>query len=340
MFLIGLSSSSASALKMTQPTTPEFRNWICFAHGLMDVFCDGLRPFVAKETVKFYNNVSVVAGAGPPCTCTFVRRRRPNEHHDTSTCAWANILQGHHHRKEPNWKQSDSTKWTDPIQGPWEMVKLFIPNVGGRVITSAEDMDVTGILNLMYWCDHFLPISQALIKDLRDVRNLTLGHATKLELTDVEKATAFGAMEALLQDPKLAHDWDAQKALHEIQILKTETDVDNFLAQTLLQFKEMIEKDILLLKIDSTQIREDLQQLEERLKIVEKKLENTEDTTKTKDNFFTIQVKNGVRFFGSTLVKCTRVMSKRLLTPWLMIILLCHFSVTLLDPRSYQDGKQ
>ena len=326
MFLIGFSSSSASALKMTQPTTPEFRNWICFAHGLMDVFCDGLRPFVAKETVKFYKNVSVLAGAGPPCTCTFVRRRRPNEHHDMSTCAWANILQGHHHRKEPNWKQSDSTKWTDPIQGPWEMAKLFIPNVGGRVITSAEDMDVTGILNLMYWCDHFRPISQALIKDLRDVRNLTLGHGNKLELTDVEKATAFGAMEALLQDPKLAHDRDAQKALHEIQILKTETDVDNFLAQTLLQFKEMIEKD--------------LQQLEERLKIVEKKLENTEDTTKTKDNFFTIQVKNGVRFFCSTLVKCTRVMSKRLLTPWLMIILLCHFSVTLLDPRSYQDGKQ
>ena len=271
MFLIGFSSSSASALKMTQPTTPEFRNWICFAHGLMDVFCDGLRPFLAKETVKFYNNVSVAAAAGPPCTCTFVKKRKSNQYHDMSTCTWANILRGHHHRNEPNWKQSVSTKWTDPIQGPWEIAKLFIPDVGGRVITSAEDMDVTGILNLMYWCDHFRPISQALIKDLRDVRNLTLGHATKVELTDVEKATAFGAMEALLQDPKLAHDRDAQKALHEIQILKTVTDVDNFQAQTLLQFKEMIEKDILQLKIDSTQNREDLQQLEERLKTVEEK---------------------------------------------------------------------
>ena len=303
----------------------------------MDVFCDGMRPFVARETVKFYNNVSVAAGAGP-CTCTFVRRRRPNEHHDMSTCAWANILRGHHHRNEPNWKQSVSTKWSDPIQGPWEIAKLFIPDVGGRVITSAEDMDVTGILNLMYWCDHFRPISQALIKDLRDVRNLTLGHATKVELTDVEKATAFAAMEALLQDPKLAHDRDAQKALHEIQILKTVTDVDNFQAQTLLQFKEMIEKEILQLKIDSTQNREDLQQLEERLKTVEEKLENTEDTTKTKDN--TNHVKNGAMFFCGTLIRCTRVMTKRLLTPWLMIILLCNFSVTLLDPRSYQDGKQ
>ena len=201
-------------------------------------------------------------------------------------------------------------------------------------------MDLTGILNLMYWCKHFLLIPQPLIDDLREIRNNKWGHVTKLELTDDEKATAFGTMEALLQHPSVARDRDAQKALHEIQILKTETDVDNFLAQTLLQFKEMIEKDILLLKIDSTQNREDLQQLEERLKIVEKKLENTEDTTKTKDNFFTIQVKNGVRFFCSTFVKCTRVMSKRLLTPWLMIILLCHFSVTLLDPRSYQDGKQ
>ena len=328
---------------MTHHTTPEYVNWIAFAHGLTNVLCDGLRPFVTRETVTFYNNVSKAVASLPgagSCTCTFVSRRKPNEYHDMTTCTWAKILEGSHHRNKPIWKQSDSTKWTDPIQGPWEIAKLFIPDVGGRVITSAEDMDVTGILNLMYWCDHFRPISQALIKDLRDVRNLTLGHATKVELTDVEKATAFGAMEALLQDPKLAHDRDAQKALHEIQILKTVTDVDNFQVQTLLQFKEMIEKDILQLKIDSTQNREDLQQLEERLKTVEEKLENTEDTTKTKDNFFTNHVKNGAMFFCGTLIRCTRVMTKRLLTPWLMIILLCNFSVTLLDPRSYQDGKQ
>ena len=135
--------------------------------------------------------------------------------------------------------------WTDPMQGPWEIAKIFLPDLGGHAITNAEDIDLTGILNLMYWCDHFRPIPQPLIKDLRDLRNRVWGHVTKLELTNAEKATAFGAIEALLQHPSLAHDRDAQKALHEIQLLKTVTDVVNFQAQVLKQVKEMIEEDIL-----------------------------------------------------------------------------------------------
>ena len=161
---------------------------------------------------------------------------------------------------------------------------------------------------------------------------------TKLELTDDEKATAFGAMEALLQHPSLAHDRDAQKALHEIQTLKTVTDVNNFQAEILTQYKKMLED----LKNDSTQNLTVLKQLEQRLNIVEEELEKTKDTLETKDNVYSYmnQVKNSALFFCSNLIKCTRVMSKRLLAPWLMIILLCNFSVTLLDPRSYQDGKQ
>ena len=165
---------------------------------------------------------------------------------------------------------------------------------------------------------------------------------TKLELTNAEKATAFGAMEALLQDPKLAHDRDAQKALHEIQILKTVTDVNNFQAKVLSQYKTMIEKDILDLKTDSTQNLTVLKQLQQQLKFVKKELQRIKDTIETKDNIYSYmnQVKNSALFFCSNLIKCTRVMSKRLLTPWLMTILLCNFSVTLLDPRSYEDGKQ
>ena len=206
------------------------------------------------------------------------------------------------------------------------------------MITSAVDMDLTGILNLMYWCKHFLLIPQPLIDDLREIRNNKWGHVTKLELTDDEKATAFGAMEALLQHPSLAHDRDALKALHEIQTLKTVTDVNNFQAEILTQYKKMLED----LKNDSTQNLTVLKQLEQRLNIVEEELEKTKDTLETKDNVYSYMnhVKNSALFFCSNLIQCTRVMSKRLLTPWLMIILLCNFSVTLLDPRSYQDGKQ
>ena len=207
---------------------------------------------------------------------------------------------------------------------------------------SAEDMDLTGILNLLYWCDHFRPIPQAFIKDLRDIRNIKCGHMTKLELTNAEKATAFGAMEALLQDPKLAHDRDAQNALHEIQILKTVTDVNNFQAKILTQYKTMIDEYILDLQTDSTQNLTDIKQLQQQLNIVKEELQRIKDTLETKDNVYSYmnQVKSGTLLICSNLIKYTRVMSKRLLTPWLMIILLCNFSVTLLDPRSYQDGEQ
>ena len=333
-----VSGSSTAALQMAQHTTPEYINWISFAHGLINVFCNGLRPFVTREMESFYIKVlaEVAALHAGPCTCTFVPRRRPNQYHDMRTCTWAKILQGHH-RSIPNWKQSDSTKWTDPIQGPWEIAKLFIPNLGGHVIASAEDMDVTGILNLMDWCDQFRTIPRKKIERVRHYRNRKWGHVTKLELTNAEKATAFGAMEALLQDPKLAHDRDTQNALHEIQILKTVTDVNNFQAQILTQYKELI----LDLQTDSTQ---NLKQLEQRLNIVEEKLEKTKNLLETKGNIYSFmnQVKNSGLFFCSNLIKCTRsrVMSKWLLTSWLIIILLCNFSVTLLDPRSYQDGKQ
>ena len=345
LLLIGISSSFTPTLEMTDHTTPEYINWIAFAHGLTNVLCDGLRPFVTRETVTFYNNVSKAVASLPgagPCTCTFVPRRKPNEYHDMTTCTWAKILEGSHHRNKPIWKQSDSTKWTDPIQGPWEIAKLFIPDVGGRVIKSAMDMDLTGILNLLYWCKHFLPIPQPLIDDLREIRNNKWGHVTKLELTDDEKDTAFGAIEALLQHPTLALDRDAQKALHEIQILKTVTDVNNFQAKILTQYKTMIEEYILDLQTDSTQNLTDIKQLQRQLKIVKEELQRIKDTLETKDNIYSYmnQVKNSALFFCSKLIKCTRVMSKRLLTPWLMIILLCNFSVTLLDPRSYQDGKQ
>ena len=101
-----------------------------------------------------------------------------------TTCPWANILEVYHHKNKPNWRQSDPAKWMDPVLGPWEIAKLFLPDLGGHAdIKSADDMDVTGILNLVNWCNHFT-IPQALIKDVRSTRNRWWGHVPRLELTD------------------------------------------------------------------------------------------------------------------------------------------------------------
>ena len=56
------------------------------------------------------------------------------------------------------------------------------------------------------------------------------------QLCNAEKANAFSAMEALLQD--------LENTLHEIQILKTVTDANNFQAKILTQYKRNDEKEI------------------------------------------------------------------------------------------------
>ena len=79
----------------------------------------------------------------------------------------------------------------------------------------------------------------------------------------------------------------------------------------------MMEKDILDLKTDSTQNLTVLKQLQQQLKFVEEELQRIKDTLETKDNIYSYmnQVKNSVLFYCSKLIKCNRLMSKRLLTP-------------------------
>ena len=334
------SSSSTQSLSVGQHTSPEYTNWLALGHALTTVLCQGLRPFIKRETETFYKNVTARLAATATCTCVYVPRRRPNQYHDMSTCAWANFLEAHHLTNKPNWKQSDSTKWLDPALGPWEIAKLFLPDLGGHaVITSSDDMDITGILNLMYWCTHFT-IPQHLIKDVRDTRNNKWVHVPKLGLKDADKTAAFQAIENLLKDPNLAHDPGVQKALHEVQTLNCVSDLNNFQAQVLSQYKELIQKDILGLKSDlkkeSRRNKKLRNQLEGRLRNMQKSLENVNNKIKGVKTF-TGLIQNGALCMCRCLTKCCRVI-KRLLTPCLMILLMCSW-VTILDPRSYKDGK-
>ena len=235
-----MASSSASG----QLVKPEYRNWLVLCHALINVLCFGLRPFINREMVTFYQNLKTSLAMYGPCKCVYVSRRWPNQYHDMGTCAWANILQRHHQTNKPNWKQSDATKWLDPLLGPWEIAKLFLPDLGGNVvIKKAEDMDITGFLNLMYFCNHFT-ISQHLIKEVREIRNNKWAHVSSQELTDADKKIAFDAIENLLSDPGLAHDPDIQKALKEIGNLQVVSDLHSMTTQVLPYSKEVIRKEL------------------------------------------------------------------------------------------------
>ena len=333
------SSPSTPALSADQHTTPEYRNWLALGHALTTVLCQGLRPFINREMKAFYANVTATLAPPGPCTCVFVAGRRPNQYHDMSSCTWANVLQRHHHKGRPNWKQSDCTKWTDPIQGPWEIAKLFLPDLGAHVIVSAEDMDVTGILNLMDWCDHFRPIPQASIKDIRDIRNQKWAHVPKMELTEADKANAFASIENLLQDPYLAHDPNVKKALREMQTLKCASYLSNFEAHVLKEYKERgnvrLRRE---LEKESKRNQKLRSQLESRLRKMQKSLENVNNKIRALSCLANL-VKVGPLFLCNGLIKNIRAFSKLPLGFCLKISLLCIFCVTLLDPSSYKDGE-
>ena len=264
-------SCSVPAVTTGPLTKPEYRNYLALGYALTKVLCKGLRPFVIRETEDFYRNVTAgiaaIPGAGP-CRCVYVARRKPNQYHDVTTCPWANILEAHHHAHRPNWKQSDPTKWMDPYLGPWEIAKLFLPDLGGHgVITSADDMDVTGILNLMYWCDQFT-IPRPLIKDVRETRNDKWGHVPKPELSDADKANAFASIEKLLQDPQLIGDPDAQNALKEIVNLKSVNDLHSVEAADVSadwkEFMNNLAQETERNKEELGQLREDIDILRQR----------------------------------------------------------------------------
>ena len=316
-----MASSSSSAGTLAQLAKPEYRNWIALRHALSTELRQGLKSFIKRETETFYKNVTTsLAHVVASCTCGFVAKRRPNQYHDMGKCDWAKTLQAYHDKNKPNWKQSDSSKWLDPALGPWEIAKLYLPDLGGHVVTSAEDMDITSMLNLISWCTHFA-VPPHLVKDVREIRNKKLAHATAMELSDADKQVAFEAIENLLRDPNLAHEPDAQKALKEIVNLKSVSDLHSMEAKVLAEFKEVQTE----LKHEQEIIKKKLERMKPNpLRHIADILLNT--------TFFVL---GNVFWNLSGNVKGVR---KKNVVRWLMLLLFFH-CYPVLDDSSLKDGK-
>ena len=157
-------ASTSTSQTFVQMTSPEEGNWLSLGRAFRLVLYQSLRPFVKREIEAFCRNLTAAIAALPagPCTCVYNPRKEKNRYHDMSTCAWAKVLQTAHLGNKPNWKKSDSTKWLNRNIGPWEKAYFFIPDIGGHT-ESVEDVEITGILNLMFWCNHFT-IQRPLIK--------------------------------------------------------------------------------------------------------------------------------------------------------------------------------
>ena len=204
----------------------EYRDWLSVGHAL-STMCEGVRPFISREMKTFHTSLCTTLATKPPCCCAYAPARKRNPWHDLSKCAWANELMRFHRGHKPRWHQSDSTKWMDPADGPWEIAKLYMSDLGSHSasVVDVNTTDPTGLLNLVYWCDAF-KVQQVLVKDVRETRNTKWGHAARQELSVAETKVAFKAIRDLLQDPELVADPDAQSALADVVALETTELVD------------------------------------------------------------------------------------------------------------------
>lgn len=347
-------ASTSSSQTFVQLTSSEEGNWLSLGRALTTVLCQGLRPFIKKETEAFYNNIKAAIPTGP-CTCVYDPGRKPNRYHDMRSCHWANVLQGYHLGRGPNWKQSDTSKWMDPNVGPWEIAKLFLPDLGGHtVIESVEDMEISAILNLMFWCNHFT-VQRPLIKDVRDIRNTKWAHVATLKLSDAEKKNAFKTIEKLLQDPALASDVGAQETLRQILALKSSSDVHVFKAEVLSHFKEAIQKDVMSLnnelkslKKESKRNQKQRSRVEGQLRNLQKTLKDVEDKQRASmsvphrviSRMLSVAhlVISGMWYVVSCLLKSARGVRRKSLVTLLMFLFLCGL-VNVLDHKSHRDGE-
>ena len=327
------SHSSAPAGPASEISIPKYSNWLAVGHALVNVLCKGLRPYVTREMDCLYKCIKKeVAGLhdAEPCQCK-------TRTHNMKKCAWACKLQTFHRGDKPHWKQSDPSKWADPNLGPWEIAKLYIPELSpGSIINGADDMDITGILNLMYWCKKF-KILQTQVEETRKARNTKWAHVPKLELTDKDRKAVLHAVEALLNDSVLADDSAAKKARDEILQLKYDLqtfDLQTFEHQVLVQHRNVTEKDVSNMKNELEILKRDQS---ERLRNMEKALENVNRGIQERITL-TRLVQNGMLFFGYCFIMCSEGLRARLFVPWLIILFLCN-CFTSLDPRSFEDGR-
>ena len=209
----------------------EYQNWLAIGHAL-SLMLDGLRPYIEREMRAFHQALLSNLATVPPCTCP-----RPTKH----ACAWAAQLVRCHRGGKPNspkWHQSDSTAWTDPHRGYWEVAKLFMSDLGTSkaTVVDASTTDCTGLINLMFWCVYFR-VQPHLIEAVRETRNTKWGHAPRQELIDAEKADALIAIRNLLQDPELVADNDAKSSLAEIKLMEKAFDAQSIERKVLADFQ-------------------------------------------------------------------------------------------------------
>ncbi|KAH3788274.1 hypothetical protein DPMN_166409 [Dreissena polymorpha] len=224
----------------------ETKNWFK-AFIALQITKEGLTEFVDKETQKIHSIV------GKGCGNCFIenllkcptRDICSNQHNcnfhnapgkQNRTCPVnvcdqirINIILQHRFSR-PSWKNTDATKWNTHV---WEIAKCFLHPDGYLQVTSVQNTDFNGMINIILNCIYFdtsfsfnispkhpqLPCILTKARQIgRDVR-----HTADCKVTDVVLQDYFLTLTTLLTDSKcLSQHRSASQAV--TKLLKLQTD--------------------------------------------------------------------------------------------------------------------
>ena len=216
----------------------DYRNWLAAGNALM-LLSDGLGKYAKNKMKELHAKITTSVG-GPTvvCTCKSTSGMKSSPH--GTTCVWAKELAKYHVFKKKDdipWRQSDSSKWHDPVVGYWEIAKLFMSNLGSdpTKVVDPDSTDVGPLLNLFRFCTHFNKADKAKFKAVTDWRN-DWAHAPKHRLTDGQKNAVFQDIESLMNDPELQTSKEVQDCKPKIE--KVEEAELSILEENLLRILE------------------------------------------------------------------------------------------------------
>lgn len=132
------SHSTALAVPASELTIPKYSNWLAVGHALVNVLCKGLRPYVTREMGCLYKCINTELRISPmrdPANVKKELMKWRNVHGDVNFSLFT--VESNHTELSPS-----------------------------SIINGADDMDITDILNLMYWCKKF-KILQTRVKEIR-----------------------------------------------------------------------------------------------------------------------------------------------------------------------------
>ena len=297
---------------------PQYLNWLAVGEALITLN-DGLQQYAEREMKDFHASLINKLG-GVKCNCSYTLGKKPNPPRNphTSNCMWAKEIGRSHIIKKKKfipWYQSDSSKWHDPVDGYWEVAKIFMADLGSNCSDVNEDpssTDLTGILNLMNFCKYF-SVQQLLLKSVKGWRN-KWAHASKNQLSEPDKQSAFKEIDNLINDVELKSCREVQECCSTIEKVRL-ADI------SIMQENELrVLEELRCLK--ECEIRS--KQVDRELRILKEKEQIVVDKARKHHNIHYIPAAILLTLFQSLIQPCMKKSSQLLFCFLLIVFFVCQ----------------